>query len=535
MSSLKNCIEELPFSSRFTSELPADPETRNFPRQVLGACYSITYPTLAPAPRLLACSVEMLDALGLHHDAIQSASFTEVLSGNVLLPNTTPYASCYGGHQFGYWAGQLGDGRAINLGETRSTSGQYLTLQLKGAGRTPYSRSADGLAVLRSSVREFLCSEAMHHLGVPTTRALSLVATGQGVIRDMLYDGHPKTEPGAIVCRVAPSFTRFGHFEIFTARGEIDILRKLADFTLRHDFPEIDAPPSPQTYAIWFEKVCRATAKMVLHWQRVGFVHGVMNTDNMSILGLTIDYGPYGWVDNYDPDWTPNTTDAAGRRYRFGQQAQVAYWNLVKLANALYPLIQKNSLLEAGLTAFTIAYEEGWRDMMAAKLGLECYKPAQDDAMTQELLAILPLIETDMTLFYRHLSRIGPQLAEADDETLIAQLEDAWYQPEQMTPEYRQRLVRWLRAYILRLRSDHIAEEKRIARMHSVNPRYVLRNYLAQQTIDRITEGDTTPLYELLDVLRTPYTDQPGKEGFSEKRPDWARNRPGCSMLSCSS
>ena len=257
-------FDQLAFGSRFTDALPADPDTGNYPRQVPGAGYSWVTPSPAPAPQLLAHSPEVAADLGLAADAYRDPLFTEVLAGNRLLPGMAPHASCYGGHQFGHWAGQLGDGRAINLGETRGLDGEYRTLQLKGAGLTPYSRSADGRAVLRSSVREFLCSEAMHHLGIPTTRALSLITTGQSVIRDMFYDGHPRPEPGAVVCRVAPSFTRFGHFELFAARGELDLLRRLADFTLRTDFPHLDAAPGPATYADWFEDICQRTATLIV-------------------------------------------------------------------------------------------------------------------------------------------------------------------------------------------------------------------------------------------------------------------------------
>lgn len=528
-------LEHLEFGCRFVAELPADPETRNFPRQVTGACYSHVTPTRVEAPRLVAHSAEMLDELGLSREAIEHHSFAEVLGGNRILPGMTPHATCYGGHQFGHWAGQLGDGRAINLGEARAASGQWLTLQLKGAGRTPYSRTADGLAVLRSSIREFLCSEAMYHLGVPTTRALSLVTTGEQVIRDMFYDGNPRLEPGAIVCRVAPSFTRFGHFEIHTARGDIDLLRRLVDFTIRHDFPEIQAKASTDAMLEWFTEVCRRTADLLVHWQRVGFVHGVMNTDNLSILGLTIDYGPYGWIDDYNPDWTPNTTDAAGRRYRFGHQPRIAYWNLVQLANALYPLIQSVESLQAALDEYTRRFESGWRDMMARKLGFRAYQPDSDDALTTELLALLPMVETDMTIFYRQLPQIGPELAEATPETLLAPLAPAWYSPDAATPEYRARLLRWLDDYCRRLQADGWPAESRIARMNAANPRYVLRNFLAQQAIDQAEHGDYGLIDELLDVLRRPYHEQPGKESFAEKRPDWARHRAGCSMLSCSS
>ena len=278
----------------------------------------------------------------------------------------------YGGHQFGNWAGQLGDGRAINLGEVIGRDGQHWALQLKGAGATPYSRTADGLAVLRSSIREFLCSEAMHHLGVPTTRALSLIQTGEQVMRDMMYDGNAEFEPGAVVCRVSPSFVRFGNFQLFAARDELDELRALTNFVIQQHFPHLLGDlelESPELVAAFFDAVCQRTVRMVVEWMRVGFVHGVMNTDNMSILGLTIDYGPYGWLDDYDPDWTPNTTDAQHRRYRYGQQANVALWNCYQLANALYPLVNNSQPLEASLEAFQASYQSEWHSMMASKLG----------------------------------------------------------------------------------------------------------------------------------------------------------------------
>ena len=343
------------FTNRFTRELPGDPEPVNSRRQVRQACWSRVSPTPVAAPALVAHAHEVADLLDIEVTPDNKQAFAEVFSGNRLLAGMEPFAMCYGGHQFGHWAGQLGDGRAINLGEVVNGRGEHWTLQLKGAGPTPYSRTADGLAVLRSSIREFLCSEAMHHLGVPTTRALSIVATGEHVVRDMFYDGHPRAEPGAVVCRVSPSFTRFGNFQIFTARQEIDELRRLVDFTVRSDFPHLvpqSGPPSAETVAAMFDEICQRTAAMIVHWMRVGFVHGVMNTDNMSILGLTIDYGPYGWLENVDPDWTPNTTDAQGRRYRFVAQPQIGHWNLLQLANALVPVVGDPKPLEAGLDAY---------------------------------------------------------------------------------------------------------------------------------------------------------------------------------------
>ena len=526
------------FDNRFTRELPADPETDNYRRQVERACYSRVQPTRVAQPRLLAYAWEVAQDLGLSRAECESDEFVEVFCGNRVLPGMDPYAMCYGGHQFGSWAGQLGDGRAINLGEIVN-QGRRWVVQLKGAGPTPYSRQADGLAVLRSSLREFLCSEAMHHLGVPTTRALSLIATGEQVVRDMFYDGNPKPEPGAVVCRVAPSFTRFGNFQLFAARGETEVLRQLLDYTIRTDFPHL-GQPSPTVYLAWFQEVCRTTARLIVDWLRVGFVHGVMNTDNMSILGLTIDYGPYGWLEDYDPKWTPNTTDAVGRRYCFGNQPQIAQWNLAQLANAVLPLIGQTEALEETLSGFVTDFEHGWRSMMAAKLGLRSFEPQTDDELVAELLAILGLVETDMTIFYRRLAQLeldGHAFGreQADAAALPEPLLDAYYAPEQLSRAHLTRIGSWLRRYAVRVRADGTADETRRKRMNAVNPKYVLRNYLAQLAIDKAERGDSTLLHELLDLLRHPYDDQPDKDAYAKKRPDWARQRAGCSMLSCSS
>ncbi len=530
-------LRELDFDNRFTRELPADPNTQNRRRQVPGACYSFVEPTAVAAPQRVAYSREVADLIGLSTQTCESEAFAQVFTGNRLLPGMRPYAMNYGGHQFGNWAGQLGDGRAINLGEIVNQRSERWVLQLKGAGPTPYSRTADGLAVLRSSVREFLCSEAMFHLGVPTTRALSLILTGEQVERDMFYDGHPKLEPGAVVCRVAPSFIRFGSFQVFAARGEMDTLKQLTDYTIRTDFPHL-GEPSPDVYLQWFEEVCRRTVEMIVHWMRVGFVHGVMNTDNMSILGLTIDYGPYGWLENYDPDWTPNTTDASGRRYRFGQQPAIAQWNLAQLANAIYPLIGQVEPLQAVLDSTTSVYRAGWQRMMARKLGLASFDPHTDDDLITELLAILPLAETDMTIFFRRLARLktkDPSAAAASDDALMAPLMDAYYVPGQLTPALRSRTVTWLKRYLERAGRDNASHDDRCRRMNAANPKYVLRNYMAQMAIDKAEQGDFTLIHELLELLRHPYDEQPEKERFAAKRPDWARHRPGCSMLSCSS
>ncbi len=539
---MKSSLHELLFDNRLVRELPADPIAENYRRQVSGAIYSLVNPTPVKNPQLVTGAIEVAALLDLDASVFEQADFVKIFSGNQLLAGMQPHACCYGGHQFGNWAGQLGDGRAINLGEVLNRKGEHWTLQLKGAGPTPYSRTADGLAVLRSSVREFLCSEAMFHLGVPTTRALSLVTTGEQVRRDMFYDGNPAWEPGAVVCRVAPSFTRFGNFEILSARGDIDLLKRLADFTIRSDFPQLlaipDSPITTDTYLCWFSEVCIRTAQMIAHWMRVGFVHGVMNTDNMSILGLTIDYGPYGWLEGYDPSWTPNTTDAQGRRYRYGNQPQIALWNLTQLANAIYPLINSVQPLQAALNNYRIEYEKCVQRDIANKLGLVAFDPARDETLTEELFALLQSAEIDMTILYRELAGYSVNdIDQYSDLDWFAKIAPAYY--EQPTEENRVLAVSWLRRYGQRLQQDLVVHNRSDAErreiMNRTNPKYVLRNYLAQQAIDKATQGDNSEIQRLLQLLRNPYAEQPEFESYYAKRPDWARHKAGCSMLSCSS
>ena len=529
----------LKFDNRFSTQLPADPETANTRRQVRNAAFSRVAPTAVSRPETLAVAAEVAELLGLDpHEARGAALFAEVFSGNTVLPGSDPFAMCYGGHQFGNWAGQLGDGRAIALGEVIDRNGNHQVLQLKGAGPTPYSRTADGRAVLRSSIREFLCSEAMFHLGVPTTRALSLVATGDAVVRDMLYDGNPAAEPGAIVCRVAPSFTRFGNFQLPASRGDHETLRTLVEFTISADFPEIAADPALSTFedrlVAWFSEVARRTALLVVDWMRVGFVHGVLNTDNMSILGLTIDYGPYGWLEVFDPGWTPNTTDAGQRRYRYGAQPHIVGWNLAQLANALVPLVGDTARLQAALDTFGDLYGREFGAMTARRFGWG-HEREGDVELINEFFAILSATETDYVLFCRLLADVQTDCDGLTDEELLRPLVDAYYQPEELRGDVRARVASWLRKWAARANAAGMSRDERITVMHATNPRFVLRNWMAQEAIDLAEAGDPSRIDLLLDVLRRPYDDQPEFDRFAARRPDWARNKVGCSMLSCSS
>ncbi len=517
---------QIAFDNTFRRELPGDAEHGPRVREVLGAAWSPVDPTPVAGPRVLAWSPDAASLIGLGQADIDDPAFAQVFGGNALLDGMQPWAANYGGHQFGNWAGQLGDGRAISLGEALAPDGARWELQLKGAGRTPYSRFADGRAVLRSSLREFLCSEAMHHLGVPTTRALSLVGTGEAVVRDMFYDGRARPEPGAVVCRMAPSFLRFGSYELPGARGDVALLRQLVDYTIRHHAPALLGPDGPR-YDAWFWQVCENTARLVAEWMRVGFVHGVMNTDNLSILGLTIDYGPYGWVEDYDPDWTPNTTDAQGRRYRFGWQPRVAGWNLTRLAQALAPLFADTAPLQEGLERFQAAHAEAERASAARKLGLTS-AGADDMALMSDLQDLLQAGMADMTLFYRGLLDVDPQAPTS------LPLDGAFYDADRRAG-IDARLQAWLQRHAARRLADALSPQAGRERMRRANPRYVPRNWLAQQAIDQAEQGDMRGLVELQQVLRHPYDDQPGREAFAALRPDWAWQRAGCSALSCSS
>lgn len=530
-------ISDINFLNHFTEHLPADSEHQNFPRQVENAAYSLVNPSKVAQPRLIAYEPDVAELLNIKQETINSEEFTALVSGNLVLPPMQPYAMCYGGHQFGQWAGQLGDGRAINLGEITNKNQQLTTMQLKGSGLTPYSRTADGLAVLRSSVREFLCSEAMYHLGIPTTRALSLCLTSEHVLRDMFYDGNAAYEPGAVVCRVSNSFMRFGSFQLPSQRNDMALLKQLVDYNIVHHYSHL-GKPSKEVYLAWFNEICQRTCELVVHWMRVGFVHGVLNTDNMSIIGETIDYGPYGWIDNFDLHWTPNTTDAHGKRYRFGAQSVVSQWNLYQLANAIYPLIEEAEPLQIIIDNYPKMYQNKWLTMMLSKLGLAPNKHSSnkdDEALINDLEDLLSQVATDMTIFYRLLAKIPIDEKSPIESIWLDTIKDCYYSPNELSDEYINAMSAWMKRYQIRATKNKSSSEDRQNKMNAVNPKYVLRNYLAQQAIELTHNNDFTMLHQLQQVLRTPYNEQPEFDHFASKRPDWAKEKAGCSMLSCSS
>ena len=517
---------KLHIKDTFTKNLPADKIPENARRQVTEAVFSYVNPKKTKAPKVLHVSQEMASELGVSEEETTSEFFKNIVTGNEIYPNTKPFAMCYGGHQFGNWAGQLGDGRAINLFEVEHQNNNW-KVQLKGAGETPYSRTADGLAVLRSSVREYLCSEAMFHLGVPTTRALSLSLSGDDVLRDVLYDGNQAFEKGAIVSRTAPSFLRFGNYEIFASRKDTKNLKGLVDYTINHHFSHL-GKPTKESYLQFFKEVSERTLAMIVHWQRVGFVHGVMNTDNMSILGLTIDFGPYGWLEGFDFGWTPNTTDRQHKRYRFANQPNIGLWNLYQLANALYPIIQEVAPLEAILDQYKTDFEKQSFTMMKSKLGLFT-SDENDIHLIQSLEDTLQLTETDMTIFFRNLSSFS------NEKSGFYLIEKAFYELEDLSDTIKMKWINWFEKYSERLEKETTSSEERKEKMDAVNPKYVLRNYMSQLAIDAADKGDYSLIDELFQLLKRPYADQPENEKWFAKRPEWARNKVGCSMLSCSS
>ncbi|KAJ9139731.1 hypothetical protein P3X46_030438 [Hevea brasiliensis] len=546
---VKLTLEDLNWDHSFVRELPGDSRTDTIPRQVLHACYTKVSPSAeVENPHLVAWSESVAELLDLDPKEFERPAFPLLFSGASPLVGALPYAQCYGGHQFGMWAGQLGDGRAITLGEIINSKSERWELQLKGAGKTPYSRFADGLAVLRSSIREFLCSEAMHHLGIPTTRALCLVTTGKYVTRDMFYDGNPKEEPGAIVCRVAQSFLRFGSYQIHASRGkeDLDIVRALADYAIRHHFPHIENMSKSESlsfstgnedhsvvdltsnkYAAWMVEVAERTASLVASWQGVGFTHGVLNTDNMSILGLTIDYGPFGFLDAFDPSYTPNTTDLPGRRYCFANQPDIGLWNIAQFTTSLSAaqLIDEKEANYA-MERYGTKFMDEYQAIMTRKLGL----PKYNKQLISKLLNNMAVDKVDYTNFFRLLSNIKADPNIPEDELLVplkAVLLD-------IGKERKEAWINWVQSYVQELAASGISDEQRKVQMDSVNPKYVLRNYLCQTAIDSAELGDFGEVRRLLKLIERPYDEQLGMEKYARLPPAWAY-RPGVCMLSCSS
>jgi len=450
--------------------------------------------------------------LGLPDSFWQDPQVLTALGGNSLLPGSTSCASVYSGHQFGVWAGQLGDGRALWLGEIETPRG-FQELQLKGAGQTPFSRMGDGRAVLRSSIREFLCSEAMHGLGIPTTRALASVGSTAKVLRE-------EVESAAVVTRVAPSFLRFGHFEHFAAKGQVSQLKTLTDFFIGHQWPDLlSVDAGPKRYTALLARVAQQTARLLAHWQSVGFCHGVMNTDNMSMLGLTIDFGPFQFLDGFDPSHICNHSDHQGR-YAYARQPQIAFWNLYCLGQALMPLIDNEALAVSALESFKSDYPRMLDEQFAAKLGL-VQPQATDHALIHSLLNLLASEKTDFTIFWRRLSHAVQSLATTSTAKAFEPVRDLFIQ--------HQAFDAWLPAFLLRIDQQDAPETATL--MLKSNPKYVLRNHLGEAAIKQAKMGDFSGVQTLLNLLTSPFEEHPGFDDFAAFPPDWAASI----SISCSS
>ncbi|MCW2095294.1 protein adenylyltransferase SelO [Lelliottia amnigena] len=464
--------------------------------------YTALNPTPLTNARLIWHNDSLASELGIPPSLFQPATGAGVWGGEALLPGMQPLAQVYSGHQFGVWAGQLGDGRGILLGEQQLANGQTVDWHLKGAGLTPYSRMGDGRAVLRSTIRESLASEAMHALGIPTTRALSIVTSDTQIARETY-------EPGAMLMRIAQSHVRFGHFEHFYYRREPEKVRQLADFVIRHHWPQWQ--DDADKYILWFRDVVARTASLMACWQTVGFAHGVMNTDNMSILGLTMDYGPYGFLDDYQPDFICNHSDHQGR-YSFENQPAVGLWNLQRLAQSLSPFIDVEALNDA-LDLYQEVLMQEYGKLMRRKLGLTTQEKGDNDILNA-LFALMAREGSDYTRTFRMLSQTEQQSAASPlrDEFIDRAAFDSWF------GTYRERLQR-----------EEIQDDARQAQMKAVNPAMVLRNWLAQRAIEQAEQGDYAELHRLHDVLRTPFADR--SDDYVSRPPDWGKRLE----VSCSS
>jgi len=476
------------------------------------AFYTRLNPHPLPEPYVVGVSDEVAGLLGLPEALLNSPAFAEIFAGNRLLPGSEPLAAVYSGHQFGVWAGQLGDGRAHLLGGLRNELGHW-EIQLKGAGRTPYSRGADGRAVLRSSIREFLCSEAMAGLGVPTTRALCVIGADHPVRREEI-------ETAAVVARVAPGFVRFGSFEHWASRDRQVELKQLADYVIDTFRPACRAAANP--YAELLADAARRTGELIAHWMAVGFMHGVMNTDNMSILGLTLDYGPFGFMEAFDAGHICNHSDHHGR-YSYRNQPAVAQWNLYRLADALLPLIGRPALAQAAVDEqFGPAFEGKFEQLFGAKLGLRA-KLDGDEDFIGETFGFLQQHRPDFTLFFRALSRLPGAVDPENAAKTDAPLRDMFVD--------RSACDVWLAGWRARLAQTPWDDAERQAAMLAANPKYVLRNWLAEVAIRQAKAGDFSEVQRLLACLRHPYDEQPEFDAYAALPPDWANGL----AVSCSS
>lgn len=476
------------------------------------AFYTRLDPQPLPDPYVVGVSDEVAELLGLPRDLLGHAQFAELFAGNRRLPGADPLAAVYSGHQFGVWAGQLGDGRAHLLGGLRNAHGHW-EIQLKGAGRTPYSRGADGRAVLRSSIREFLCSEAMAGLGIPTTRALCVIGADHPVRREMY-------ETAAVVTRVAPGFVRFGSFEHWAARGRIGELRRLADYVIDTFRPECRAAANPHDALL--RDVAVRTGELIAHWMAVGFMHGVMNTDNMSILGLTLDYGPFGFMEAFDAGHICNHSDDHGR-YSYRNQPHVAQWNLYCLAEAFVPLLGDAEAARAAIDeSYGDAFGQTFERLMRAKLGL-CDAQPDDEAFIGATFALLQEHRPDYTLFFRALSQLPAAVDAPERAKTDAPLRDQFVD--------RAACDAWLATWRARLARTPWPDAERQAAMCAANPKYVLRNWLAEVAIRRASAQDFSEVARLLACLRRPYDEQPDNAAYAALPPDWANGL----QVSCSS
>ena len=469
-------------------------------------CAKLNPTPFGSPPYLVHANPAAAALIDLNPNEFSRPEFAGVFGGSLLVPGMDPLAMLYSGHQFGVYVPQLGDGRAILLGEVKNQRGEPWDLHLKGAGMTPFSRDGDGRAVLRSTIREYLCSEAMHGLGIPTTRALCLVGSDEKIYREQI-------ETGAMLVRMAPSHVRFGTFEVFYYRKQHEQLKVLADYVIDQHFSHLR--DASDKYARFFAEVVERTAKLIAQWQAVGWAHGVINTDNMSILGLTLDYGPFGFMDDYDAGFICNHSDHNGR-YAFNQQPYIGLWNLSCLAQALLPLAEKEAL-KAALDSYTPIFEQQYRTLMRAKLGLATEQP-EDEELIRELLGLLQESHADYTIVFREMGMFS-----SDPDNRNDRLREHFLN--------RERFDEWAVRYRNRLRSEKSRDEERCARMNRVNPTYVLRNYLAQTAIEKAQQKDFSEIDRLHSLLADPYSDQPGMEAYAAPPPNWGKHL----SVSCSS